>query len=203
MINVLVLSTPRSGSSALISNIDGCGEAIFGELLLTTSPSKLRSKLLSNLNPFEVLKCCDYVPSNIPGVAAVRNTSGDMVFLQRFVGFKIMAYHALKNITFFIRCVKCSHVIVVLKPLSIRRQIISLAKIRAGNHAHYYVKKLSNDIGIKPSLGHIFVSFFVIFINNSLLFLNIAILKLFLHKKVVVGSQRDLKKLTDKILGLV
>jgi hypothetical protein len=170
MINVLVVATPRSGSSALISDLDGQGDAIFGELLLPTSPLDLRSTLLSSLNPFEFLKCCGYIPSKIPGVAVVRVGPGDPVVPHRFSGFKIMAYHAFRNMPFFYRCVKYSDVIVTLKPISIKRQISSLAKISAGNHAHSYVQK-SRVFVKQPTFGHVLRSSLVIMVNNTLLYM--------------------------------
>lgn len=202
MVNILVVSTPRSGSSALISDINGQGEAIFGELLLPTCPVDLRSNLLVAPNPFEFLQRCGYQPSNTPGIAVEIYNPLDLEPVRRFTGFKIMSYHALKNLSFFFRCVINADKIVILVPASFKRQIISLAKVRAGGDAHYYASEDRPKNEKRVTAGMIFRSFLVVSVNNFLLHVNCIIFKLFFRRKILQGAQKDLSILAKQISGL-
>ena len=194
MIKVLVIATPRSGSSSLISNIDGHGSAIFGEILLPSFDQYFVNSLIASKHPFEFLLKVGWRPSTIPGVAAEPLTQYEQ-FDERFIGFKVMALHVIKYPLLSIRSIINCDYIIFIRPCSFIRQIKSLARINDGQDPHYYANGSQNSTPKQVKFRSYIRSFIIISANNILLFLFRQLLQLFYGERVITGAQSNLDAL--------
>lgn len=202
-LRIVVLATPRSGSSYLRTRIDG-SRPIFGELLLKTSDDPLTASL-RRVRPSEawpLLATENRKPSDTPGAGSQSGPNR-----APFVGLKIMASEFFnRNARMALSMLRDSDVIVVVTPLSLRKQIKSLYKIRQGGYAHYYVAgdKMAapSKLAAAPDFRALLKCIAVICANRTMLSA-IHLYARFLRPKIVVAAQRDFKPAQKELMTFI
>lgn len=191
---ILIVASPRSGSSYLRSSIDGTNP-IFGEILLKTSTDPLSLELLT-VEPrllWDYLSTCDRSPSVVPGNPSVAGRN-----FGHFVGVKVMGSEFFgRNFKRVLYLFLGADLIVFIRPVSFFRQIQSLYKIRMGGYAHYYVQgekvRDQHHNGSRVFDHKAYLKSFMVILVNRIACIMINALALGLGKQSLLAHQNDLE----------
>jgi hypothetical protein len=203
-IKIVLLASPRSGSSYLRSKIDG-STPIYGELLLKKSKDPI-SHVLQNVNPkqgWKSLLDSNRAPSITPGEKSL-----SVAINSDIVGLKIMgADFLLKNRNIAFRLFQEANIVVFIKPISFRRQVISLLNIRMGGVAHHYLndttkRKYLSESKRKLQLLQYAYCFINILVNRIICRILQHIAKI-MRKNVIIADQRCFSEAQSEIALLI
>ena len=203
-IKIVLISSPRSGSSYLRTKIDG-SNAIFGEVLLKGSQDPLAKQLRKFYvkDIWTVINDSKLLPSDVPGEPS---NKGEIV--SNFIGLKLMAIdffnkNFLKSFMLFLK----ADLLVFTIPKSPFKQIKSLAKIRSGGYAHYYVDEKKINQNSNLSNKNLILSFAIISANLFMQIIIFFVSKILL-KRIVLAKQTNfspaqikIKNFIDKAIG--
>lgn len=203
---ILIVASPRSGSSYLRSSVDGTNP-IFGEILLKTSTDPLSLQLL-NVEPrslWDYLSTCDRSPSAVPGEPSMAGRNFGHVVGVKVMGAEFLGRNYKRALHLFLG----ADLIVFIWPVSFFRQVWSLYRIRMGGSAHYYVQgekgRDQHRHGSQAFVPRAFLKSFLVILANRIACILLDALarglgkqRLLAHQSQLVSAQRSVRELSRK-----